>query len=75
MKSLTETDAVLSGLKTGLMQDDTYAEFRERYPPQINSFEEESTRLLSQHDRNTCQLETKIKDHVKLVEDGSDAHP
>ena len=74
MKGLKETDAatsILSGLKTGLMQDDAYAEFREKYLAHTKSYEEERGRLLAQHDQNIRQLETKIKNLVKSVEDGN----
>ena len=74
MRGLKETDAatsILSGLKTGLMQDEAYAEFREKYLAHKKSYEEERGRLLSQHDQNIRQLEAKINNLVKSVEDGN----
>ena len=73
MRGLKEADAatsILSGLKTGLMQDEAYADFREKFLARTRSREEERGKMLKLHNQNIHQLENKIANIVRSVEDG-----
>ena len=73
MRGLKEADAatsILSGLKTGLMQDEAYADFRDRFLARTKAQEEERGKMLKMHNQNIRQLENKIANIVRSVEDG-----
>ena len=73
MRGLKEADAatsILSGLKTGLMQDEAYADFRDRFLARTKAQEEERGKMLKLHNQNIRQLENKIANIVRSVEDG-----
>ncbi|WP_240608286.1 recombinase family protein [Pararhodobacter oceanensis] len=78
MPGLKEQDAafsILSGLKTGLMQDEAYEEFRERLFARTKSKEKDLNDLLRLHDDNIRQLATRHANLIKAVEDGDYSAP
>ncbi|WP_281985124.1 recombinase family protein [Thalassorhabdomicrobium marinisediminis] len=78
MPGLKEQDAatsILSGLKTGLMQDEAYAEFRARFLARTEVEEKERGQMLCLHDQNVRQLETRHANLMKAVEDGDYSAP
>ncbi|WP_295454630.1 recombinase family protein [uncultured Pseudophaeobacter sp.] len=73
MRGLKEQDAatsILSGLKSGLMQDEAYTEFRENFLARKKAEAEENGQMLKLHDKTIHDLKTKIANIVQAVEDG-----
>jgi len=78
MPGLKEQEAaisILSGLKTGLMQDDAYAEFRAQFLARIKATEKDREDMLRLHDQNIRKLETRHANLMKAVEDGDFSSP
>ncbi len=78
MRGLKEQDAavtILSGLKTGLMRDEAYAEFRKAVLARVKSQGEERDRMLQLHNQNVRQLETCHANLLKAVENGDYSAP
>lgn len=78
MPGLKEADAatsILSGLKTGLMQDEAYAEFRKSYLARKKAEKKERDDLLRLQNQSIRQLESRHANLVKAVEDGDYSAP
>ena len=78
MPGLKEQDAaisILSGLKTGLMQDEAYAEFREKFLARTKAVEKEREDVLRIHAQSISKLETRHANLMKAVEDGDFSAP
>ncbi len=78
MPGLKEQDAatsILSGLKTGLMQDEAYAEFRTKFLARTKAKEKEREHMLRLHDQTVRQLEIRHVNLMKAVEDGDYSAP
>ena len=78
MRGLKEEDAalsILSGLKVGLMQDQAYAEFREKFLARKKGEEKERDDLLRLHSQAVRQLESRHANLMKAVEDGDYSAP
>ncbi|UWS81310.1 recombinase family protein [Phaeobacter sp. G2] len=78
MRGLKEEDAatsILSGLKSGLMRDEAYAEFREKFLARKKGEEKERDDLLRLHSQAVRQLESRHANLMKAVEDGDYSAP
>ncbi len=78
MPGLKEQDAaisILSGLKTGLMQDEAYAEFRAKFLARMKAAEKENEGMLRLHNQSIRKLETRHANLMKAVEDGDFSAP
>ncbi|WP_340246726.1 zinc ribbon domain-containing protein [Sulfitobacter pontiacus] len=70
MPGLSETDAaesILSGLRTGLMQDAAYGDFRKKFVEKVRAQEHETGEALRRHDDRIWETE---KTHANLVRAG-----
>ncbi|WP_299939046.1 hypothetical protein [uncultured Pelagimonas sp.] len=77
MRGLKEQDAAFSILSCliGLAQDKAYTEFREKFLARKNVVEKEHTDLLRLHSQAVRQLETRLANLLKAVEDGDYSAP
>lgn len=78
MPGLKEHDAavsILSGLKTGLMQDEAYAEFRAKFLVRMKAAEKENAGVVRLHNQSIRKLETRHANLMKAVEDGDFSAP
>ncbi|WP_415257083.1 recombinase family protein [Sulfitobacter sp.] len=78
MPGLKEQDAatsILSGLKTGLMQDKAYIEFRTKFLARLKATEKEQEELLRIQDQSIRKLETVYANLMRAVEDGDYSAP
>jgi len=73
MKGLKEADAakpLLDVLKTGLMEDEAYAEFSRRFTAHLRDQSKDSAELLRLHDRKVRELEKTHGNLMNAVESG-----
>jgi site-specific DNA recombinase len=74
MPGLSETDAaesILSGLRTGLMQDAAYEDFRETFVDKMRAQEHETGEALRRHDDRIRETEKTHANLVREVEGGT----
>ncbi|PQO21988.1 recombinase family protein [Rhodobacteraceae bacterium WD3A24] len=73
MPGLKETDAadvLLSGLRTGLMQDEAYARFAEQFEARMKAGQKGAAEILKAHDRKIGDLERRHAGFLDAVADG-----
>ncbi|WP_246253395.1 hypothetical protein [Sulfitobacter maritimus] len=74
MPGLSETDAaesILSGLRTGLMQDAAYEDFRKKFVEKIRAQEHETGEALRRHDDRIRETKKTHANLVRAVEGGT----
>ena len=74
MPGLAETDAaesILSGLRTGLMQDAAYEDFRKKFVEKMRAQEHETGEALRRHDDRIRETEKTHANLVRAVEGGT----
>ncbi|WP_405110149.1 recombinase family protein [Phaeobacter sp. BS52] len=74
MPGLSETDAaesILSGLRTGLMQDAAYEDFRKKFVEKMRAQEHETGETLRRHDERIRETEKTHANLMRAVEGGA----
>ena len=75
LKERAAATSILSGLKTGLMKDEAYAEFREKFMARMKAGEKDREDMLRLQDQSIRKLETRHANLMKAVEDGDFSAP